>query len=61
MKHSLIKPNHIRFNGLDLFVNLICDDELYIEMDDELNVSVQFKGDKYIFLSLGPTRAELDT
>ena len=30
-------------------------------MDDELNVSVQFKGTKCIFLSCVPTRAELDT
>ena len=61
MKHILINPNHILFNGLDFFDNMIIYDEFYIEMDDELNVPVQFKGNKCIFLSRVPTRAELDT
>ena len=46
MKHSLINLNQIRFNGLDLFDNTICIDGLYIDMDDELNVPVKFKGYK---------------
>ena len=61
MKHSLVNPNQIRFNGLELFNNPIRDDEMYIEMDDELNIPVQFKGTKCIFLSLVPTQTELDT
>ena len=61
MKHSRINPNHIRFNGLDLFENPIRDDELYVEMDDELNAPLKFKGTNFIFLSRSPTRAELDT
>ena len=61
MKHSLINPNHILFNVLDFFENIICDDELYIEMDDELNVPVQFKEIKCIFLSRVSTCAKLDT
>ena len=60
MNHSLINPNQIRFNGLDFFDNMIRDDELYIEMNDELNIPVQFKGTKCIFLSLVPTHAELE-
>ena len=48
MKHSLIKPNQIRFSGIDLFENPIRDDDLYIEMDDEFNVPVQLKGTKCI-------------
>ena len=61
MKHSLINSNHIWFNVLDFFDNPIHDDELYIKIDNELNVPVQFKATKCIFMSRMPTRAELDT
>ena len=61
IKHSLIKPRRIRFNELALFDNNICDDELYIEMDEELNVPMKFKVTKCIFLSRVPIHAELDT
>ena len=61
MKHSFINTNHIKFNVLELFDNMIRENDLYIEMDDELNVPVQFNGTKCIFLSRIPTRAELDT
>ena len=61
MKHSLVNPNQIRFNGLELFNNPIRDDEMYIEMDDELNFPIQLKGAKCIFSSRVPKRAELGT
>ena len=60
MKFIPINPNKIRFDGLDFFENPIFDEDLYIEMDDELNVTVQFKGTKCIFSSRVPTCAELD-
>ena len=58
MKHSLINSNNIQLNGLEFFEKPICDDEQYIEMDDELNTPMQSKGNKCIFLSYMPTRAE---
>ena len=61
MKQSLINPNQIRLSGLDFFDNPINGDELYIEMDDEVNAPVKFTGNKCIILSRMPTRAELDT
>ena len=57
---SFINTNHIKFNVLELFDNMIRENDLYIEMDDELNVAMQFKGTKCILLSNAPTRAELD-
>ena len=60
MKHSLTNPNQVQFNVLDFFDNHIRKDEMYIEMDDDLNVPMQFKGTKCILLSCAPTRAELD-
>ena len=60
MKHSLTNPNQVQFNVLDFFDNPIHDDELYIKIDNELNVPVQFKGNKCIFLSRLTTRAEID-
>ena len=44
MKHSFINTNHIKFNVLELFDNMIRENDLYIEMDDELNVPVKCKG-----------------
>ena len=61
IKHRLIDPNQIRFNGIYLFENPICDDDLYTEMDDELNAPVQFKGTKCILSSRVPTHDELET
>ena len=60
MKNSLINPNYIQFNSLEFFDNPILDNKMYIDMDNELNVPVQFKGTKCIFSSHVPARAELD-
>ena len=61
MKHSLINPNQIRFNGLDFWDNPLRDDELYMELDDDLRIPLQFKGTKCVFTSRVPTKEELNT
>ena len=40
---------------------MIRENDLYIEMDDELNVAMQFKGTKCILSSRVPKRDEIET
>jgi hypothetical protein len=61
MKHSLINPNQVRFNGLDFWDNPLRDDELFMEITEELRVPLRFKGTKCVFKSRVPTKEELDT
>ena len=56
MQHSLINPNQVRFNWLDLFNNPVCNEELYIEVDDETATPLQSKGTKCVLTSRVPTR-----
>ena len=61
MKHSLIKPNNIRSNGLYFYDKPDRDEELYVELYDNLKIPLQFKGTKCTFLSRVLTRQELET
>ena len=61
IQHSLINPNQVRFHGLNLFDNLVCDDELYIEVDNETDIPLQFKETKCVFKSRVPTSNEFDS
>ena len=60
MKHSLINPNQIRFNGLDFYDNPDRDEEFYVELYDDLNIPLQFKGTKCTFLLRVMTRRKLE-
>ena len=61
MKHSLINPNQVRFHGIDLFDNPVCDEELFIELDYETAIPLKFKGTKCVLKSWVPTRLELES
>ena len=61
MKHSLINPNQIRFNGLDFYDNPSRYEEFYVELDDDMKIPLQFKVTKYTFLLRVMTRRELET
>ncbi len=62
MKHSLINPSKVHFNGLDFFDDPVRDEELlYVGINDELVIPVKFKGTKCIFDSRVPTRQELES
>ena len=61
MNHSLINPNHIRFNGLKSYDKPARDEEFYVELDDDLKITLQFKKTKCTFLSHVPTQRELGT
>ena len=61
MKHSLIKTNHICSNGLEFYDNPARDEDFYVELDDNLNIPLQFKGTKCTFISRVPTLHELET
>ena len=49
MQHSLINPNQVRFNGINLFNNPVRGEGLYIEVDDESAIPLQFNGTKCVF------------
>ena len=61
MKHRLINPNHINFNGLYFYDNPARYEEFYVELDDDLKITFQFKKTKCTFLSHVPTQRELGT
>ena len=61
MKHSLINPNQIRFNGLDFWDNPMRDENLCIEIDEDLFIDLRCKGTKLQFTSKVPTRTKLHT
>ena len=52
--------NQVRFHGLDFFDNPVWNEELYIEVDDETEIPLQFKGDKFVFKSRVLTCRDLD-
>ena len=54
MNQILINPNHIHFNDLDYYYNPARDEEFYVELDDDLEILLQFKGNKCTFLSRVP-------
>ena len=59
MKHSLINPNQINFNGLGFYDNPARYEEFYVELDDDLKIPLQFKGTECSFLFRVPTRREI--
>ena len=59
MQHSLISSNQVRFHGINFLDNPVRDEELYIEVDDEKSIPLQFKGTKCVFKSRVPTSCEL--
>ena len=61
MRHSLINPNQVRHSGLDFYDNPARDDELFVELDDGLNLPLRYKGTKCVFSSRVPTHAELSS
>ena len=61
MQHNLINMNQVRFHGLDLLYNQVCDDELCIKLDNETEIPLQFKGTKSAFGSIVPTRSDLES
>ena len=61
MKHSLINPNQIRFNGLDFADNPMRDENLHVEMDKNLFIALLCKGTKLQFTLRVPTKIELHT
>ena len=60
MKHSLINPNQIRSNGLDFYEKHARYEEFYVELDDNLKITLQFKGNKCNFLFHVPTQQEIE-
>ena len=56
MKHSLSKTNQIRSHGVEFYDNPDRDEEVYVELDDNLDIPLQFKGTKFTFLSRVTTR-----
>ena len=58
---SLIKHNQIRLNSLDFYDNPARDEEFYVELNDDLNIPLQFKGTKCTFLLRVTTLRELET
>ena len=61
MNHRLITPNHIRFNGLKFYDKPARDEEFYVELDDDLNITLQFKGTKCTFIWSVTTQREIET
>ena len=60
MKHSLINPNQIRSDGLEFYDKLAIYEEFYVELDDNLKITLQFKGNKCNFLLRVPTRQDIE-
>ena len=61
MQHSLINLNQVRFHWIDFFDNPVCDDKLYIEVDNKTATPLQFKGTKCTLKSGVLTRRVLDS
>ena len=61
MRHSLINPNQIRFNGLEFYDNPDRDEDFNVELDDDLKIPLRFKEIKCTFILHVPTRRELET
>ena len=61
MKDSLINPNQVCYNRLDFWDNPLRNDKLFMEVTENLNVPLKFKGTKYIFKSMVPMKEELNT
>ena len=57
MKHSLINPNQIRWNGLQFQDNPTND--TFIEMEEDLTIPLNYVGTKCVFDSRAPTKQEL--
>ena len=57
MKHSLINPNQIRWNGLQFRDNPT--DDIFIEMGEDLTIPLSYVGTKCVFNSRAPTEQEL--
>ena len=60
MDHSLINPNQVRFHGLDFYDNPVRDKHLYLQADEDINISLRFEGTKCLFSSRTPTQKELN-
>ena len=59
MQHNVINPNQVPFNRINFLDNPVRDEELYIEVDDEKAIPLQFKGTACVYKSRVPTRCEL--
>jgi len=57
MKHLLINPNQIRWNGLQFQDNPT--DDTFIEMGEDLTIPLSYVGTKCVFNSRAPTEQEL--
>ena len=61
MKHRLINADKIRSNFLEFYYNPDRDEDIYVELDDNPNVPLQFKGTNCTFLLCVSTWQELET
>ena len=61
IKHRIINTNQICVNGLEFYDNPSIYEEFYVQLDDDMNIPLQFKVTKYTFLLRVMTRRELET